>query len=232
MEVVHATRRWSRMTVLGLGTAAGLVFALPVQTGSVACPPAREGRVNCLLQHAWAPAAVKLAAAIFLAWLLGELLFGRLPAAVRRWRAGERLTRRADDHGRAAVLSDGVLAAASWGIVPEAKPAWRVVKAEPNPALAAVLPAPDPAPLPEPLAALMHDQEPVAEVPVTFDGVRALGTLERRFRGAAPEPGRIRVLGDDEIRARRLRRAGDPALVVSCWSDASSAADVPDRVAG
>jgi hypothetical protein len=216
------------MTVLGLGTAAGLVFALPVETGSVACPPAREGRVNCLLQHAWAPAAVKVAAAIFVAWLIGELLFGRLPEMLRRRRSGERLSRRPADHGRAAVLNDGVLAAASWGVVPEAKPAWRAVKAVPNPALAAALPAPLPAPIvlpEEPMVPLaQHDPpEPV------FDGIRALGTLERRFRGASPEAGRIRVLGADESRARRLRRAGDPALVVSCWSDASSAHDVPDH---
>ena len=46
MDVNRATQRWSRTTVLGFGTVAGLVFALPVKTGSVACPPAGEGRVN------------------------------------------------------------------------------------------------------------------------------------------------------------------------------------------
>lgn len=231
MEVTRATQRWSRMTVLGLGTAAGLVLALPVETGSVACPPAREGRVNCLIQNAWAPAAVKLAAVIFVAWLLGELLFGRLPAMIRRFRSGERLTRRTTDHGRQAVLGDGVLAAASWGIIPEPKAAWRVVKAEPNPAVAeAFADAPAAIVLPEPAMAPPAQQDPPEEP--ARDGVRALGGLERRFRGAAPGPGRIRILGDEEIRVRRLRRAGDPALVVSCWSDASSARDVPDHVSG
>src|SRR5215213_10177681 len=111
MDVNRATQRWSRMTVLGIGTAAGLVFALPVKTGSVACPPAGEGRVNCLLQHAWAPAFVKLTAAILVAWLVADLL-KRVPDMRRRWHAGERVTRRPHDHGREAVLADSVLAAA------------------------------------------------------------------------------------------------------------------------
>ena len=223
------------MIVLGLGMAAGLVFALPVKTGSVACPPAREGRVNCLLQHAWAPAAVKVAVAIFVAWMLSELLFTRLPQAFRRLRSGERPTRRPSDQGRAAVLADGVLAAASWGVVPESKPNWRVVKAQPNPALAAALPARPAAPAadeggPVVPATPAQPAEPPVVVAPAFDGVRALGSLERRFRGARPGPGRIRVLDAEETRNRRLRRAADPALVVSCWSDASSAHDVPDAV--
>jgi hypothetical protein len=138
-----------------------------------------------------------------------------------RWRAGERLARRASDHGREAVLTDPVLAAANWGIVPERTTTWRAVKPTPNPAVAAALPAPScvvpavaPAPAPVVVAA------PVA-------GIHALTAAERRARPAARH---IRVLGEDEARTRRLRRGTDPALVVSCWSDASSARALPDEL--
>jgi hypothetical protein len=224
MDVMNASRRWSRMTVLGIGTAAGLVFALPVKTGSVACPPANEGRVNCLLQHAWAPAFVKLAAAVLITWLVAELL-RRVPELRRRYGAGERLARRPVDLGREAVLSNHVLNAATWGIVPEPKkPAWKVVKPSPNPALAAALAlparaeqaAPEPVPAPAPV--------PVASVAAA---VRALGPAER-FRRSGDIGRHVRVLTDDETRNRKLRRGTDPALVVSCWSDASSARDLAD----
>lgn len=198
MDVTRVAQRWSRTIVLGIGTAAGLVFALPVKTGSVACPPAQEGRTYCLLQHAWAPAGVKLAAAIFVAWLLADLLLVRLPELRRRWTEGERIARRPSDHGRQAVLGDSVLAAASWGIVPERKPAWRVVKpAVPAPAIA---------------------------------GVHALTATQRFARPAGPVAERVRILSRDEARSRRLRRGNDPALVVSCWSDASSAKALPDAI--
>src|SRR5438045_9495715 len=117
MDVTSASPRSARMAISGVGLAAGLVFALPVKTGSVACPPAHEGRAYCLLQHAWAPAAMKVVAAVFVAHLLGELLLWRLPALRIRWRRGERLVRLVSDRGRAAVLADPVLADAIWGIV-------------------------------------------------------------------------------------------------------------------
>jgi hypothetical protein len=211
------------MIILGLGTAAGLALALPVQTGSVACPPAQEGRVNCLVQNAWAPAFVKLAATILVVWLLADLL-ARVPALYRRWRAGERVTRRAHDHGRSAVLSDGVLAAASWGIVPEAKPAWRVVKPQADEqavrALRTQLPAPA-EPAPEPVTAVVAPR---------ITGVRALGAEERgeRFR-RGPQP-HLRLLHGAEVRSRKLRSGNDPALVVSCWSDATAARSLPDAL--
>jgi len=210
------------MAVLGIGTAAGLVFALPVRTGSVACPPAHEGRTNCLLQHAWAPAFVKVVAVVFAVWLLFELL-AAVPRALRRWRSGERPIRRAADHGRDAVLGDTVLAAATWGIVPESRKAtWTVVRPIANPAAAAALAAaPVIAPAPEPVAT-------GAAVPEPIRGVRALTAAERAARGGV---GPIRVLSAEESRVRRLRRGNDPALVVSCWSDASSARALPDEVA-
>jgi hypothetical protein len=220
------------MAVLGLGTAAGLVFALPVKTGSVACPAAHEGRGYCLLQHAWAPAAVKLVAAVLVAWLLADFLFHRLPAMRIRWRAGQRPGRHATDRGRAAVLSDSVLAAASWGVVPDAgrQMSWRAVTPAPNPAVAEAL-----ARLPEPVS----DDElripapgppPVDPAPVPFDGVRALTAAERVARARRAPGHRIVVIDPaDQRTRRRLRLAGDPALVVSCWSDASSARALPDE---
>jgi hypothetical protein len=211
------------MTVLGIGTATGLVFALPVKTGSVACPPAGEGRVNCLLQHAWAPAFVKLAAAILVTWLVTDLL-KRVPELRYRWRSGERLARRSHDHGREAVLSDSVLNAATWGIVPEAKPAWRVVRPEPNRALAAAFRAPV-VTAEERVVAPAPVEVPVAALP----GVRAVLPAER-FRRATEIARHVRVLSAEDLRGRKLRRGSDPALVVSCWSDASSARDLPDRV--
>jgi hypothetical protein len=228
MDVTRVTQRWSRMTVLGIGTVVGLVFALPVKTGSAACPPAGEGRVNCLLQHAWAPALVKLATAVLVTWLLSELL-GRVPELLRRYRAGDRLARRPVDQGRAAVLGDSVLAAATWGIVPPEprKPSWTVVRPESNPALASALTLPG-APVPAPVAAGVP-APPAAPAPIA--GVRAL-TAADRFRRSPHQIGaHLRVLSDDESRTRKLRRGTDPALVVSCWSDASSARSLPDEVA-
>lgn len=220
MEVTSATPRSSRMIAPGLGTAAGLVYALPVQTGSVACPPAQEGRTYCLVQHAWAPAFVKLAAVVLAVWLLADLLT-RVPAWHRRWRAGERVARRAHDHGRSAVLADDVLAAASWGIVPEARPAWQVAKPQPDERFARALseqaPEPEPVLVPEPAA------PPVA-------GIRALTAAERRERTRrGPEPC-LRILDGEQVRSRKLRLGTDPALVVSCWSDATSARSLPDAV--
>jgi hypothetical protein len=227
MDVTRVSPRWSRMTVLGLGTAAGLVFALPVKTGSVACPPAHEGRTYCLVQHAWAPAAIKLAAALLVSWLLADLLLVRLPQMRARWRAGERLARHATDHGRDAVLGDSVLAAANWGIVPEPSRqiSWRAVKPAPSPAAAAALRTP---PAPEPVAPrIPAPGPPPAPAPPIFAGVRALTTAERR---AQPPAGRVRVLTAESQRTRRLRLGNDPALVVSCWSDASSARSLPDEL--
>lgn len=221
------------MAVLGLGTAAGLVFALPVKTGSVACPAAHEGRAYCLLQHAWAPAAVKLVAAVLVSWLLADFLFHRLPAMRIRWRAGQRPGRHATDRGREAVLSDSVLAAATWGIVPEPgrQLRWRAVTPAPNPAAAEAL-AHLPAPVSDDNLRIPAPGPPPADppAPVPFDGVRALTAAERVARARrAPGPG-ILVLDPAEQRTRRrLRLAGDPALVVSCWSDASSARALPDE---
>lgn len=209
MDVMRFTPGRSRTIDLGLGTIAGLALALPVETGSVACPPAQEGRTYCLVQQAWAPAALKLAAAILVVWLLGGLV-RRVPGLYRRWRAGERVTRRAHDHGRTAVLADGVLAAASWGIVPEVRPAWRVVRAEAVADVVAPRPEPEPDPVPR--------------------GIHALTAAERRERfRRGPRPN-LHVLDRDEIRTRRLRLANDPALVVACWSDASGARELPDEL--
>ena len=212
------------MATLGLGTAAGLVFALPVKTGSVACPPAHEGRAYCLLQHAWAPAGVKLAAAMLVAWLLGEFVFGRLPQLRIRWRDGERPALRRTDHGRDAVLGDPVLAAANWGIVPTPgrEVAWRAVKPAPR--------VPAPIPVPAAPAPVVAAAPAPAAAPVR--GYRALTAAERRARAHGSLGQRLRILTADETRARRLRMGNDPALVVSCWSDASSARALPDRVGG
>jgi hypothetical protein len=218
------------MTVLGLGTASGLVFALPVKTGSVACPPAHEGRVNCLLQHVWAPAGVKFAAALLGVWLLSDLLTKRVPQMRLRWRDGERLARRATDRGREAVLGDSVLAAASWGIVPTPgkETAWRVVK--PTPRAPARIVIPDPAPAPEPTPVAQAPEPAVAPGPAPVAGLRAITATERRTRSVGRLAHRLRVLTGDETRSRRLRLGSDPALVVSCWSDASSARTLPDGI--
>jgi hypothetical protein len=191
MDVTSASPRKARMAVSGVGLAAGLVFALPVRTGSVACPPAHEGRAYCLVQHAWAPAAMKVTAAIFVAFLIGELLFHRLPALRARWARGERLQRAVTDHGRAAVLADPVLSAANWGIVPE------------------------------PSRAVAWNAPVAPRV-----GLRALTLAERLERPAGPLQDHLRIIGTEETRTRRLRRGSDPALVVSCWSDATAAKDL------
>jgi len=197
MDVISASPRLARMAVSGVGLAAGLVFALPVKTGSVACPPAHEGRAYCLLQHAWAPAAMKVVGALFVAVLVGELVFGRLPGVLRRLRGGERLVRRETDHGRAAILADPVLTAANWGILPETgrEVAWT---------------------------------RPVAAPRI---GLHALTLAERLERPAGPLERHLRVLGGEETRTRKLRRAADPALVVSCWSDATAARGVDSELA-
>lgn len=241
MDVTRVSPRKARIAALGLGTVAGLVFALPVKTGSAACPPAGEGRTYCLLQHAYAPAGIKLAAALLVVWLLVEFLFVRLPALRIRWTEGERIVRREDGHGHAAVAADPILAAANWGIVPERKTAWRVVKPQPNRAAAAVVAAvsapvaeevmdervrwPGPVDPPDPSAL------PVA-VPAPVDGVHVLSAAERVARSTGRHGRHIRILTAEEARGRRLRRGSDPALVVSCWSDASSARALPDAVDG
>jgi hypothetical protein len=228
------------MAVLGLGTAAGLVLALPVRTGSVACPPAHEGRVNCLLQHAWAPAAIKLFGAILVTWLVADVLLHRLPAWYARWTSGERLVRRATDHGREAVLTDSVLNAATWGIVPERgrELRWHAVKPAANPqaadALAHLLERPRPGDqVAEPTMRIPAPGPPPKEPrpEEIVHGVRALTTAERVARQRlAPGP-RIEILDANAQRGgRRLRLAGDPALVVACWSDASSARALPSAV--
>lgn len=222
MDVTSASPRKARMATLGVGTAAGLVFALPVKTGSVACPPAHEGRTYCLLQHAWAPAGVKFAAAMLVVWLLSDFLLHRLPQLRLRWRDGERLARHSTDRGREAVLDDSVLAAASWGIVPKPgrEVAWRVVKPTPRVAASAPAPVPEPAPV---------AQAPTPR-PAPVAGVRAITAAERRMRPVGPLASRLRVLSSDETRSRRLRLGSDPGLVVSCWSDASSARALPDEI--
>jgi hypothetical protein len=195
------------MAISGVGLAAGLVLALPVRTGSVACPPAHEGRVNCLLQHAWAPVAMKVAAALFVSFLVSELVLRKLPALRVRWRRGERLVRRESDQGRGAVLADPVLAAANWGIVPE--PARRVKWAAPG-AEAALVAA-----------------EPVFPAPAApRTGLRALTLAERLEHPSGPLAEHLRILDTDATRTRLLRRAADPALVVSCWSDAAMAKEL------
>ena len=299
MDVMRTTRRWSRMTILGTGTAAGLVFALPVKTGSVSCPPANEGRAYCLVQHAWAPAFVKVAAAALVAWLLADLLFTKLPAMRHRRRTGERIGGLPADLGREAVLGDSVLAAATWGVVPEPKqPVWKVVKPTPSPAVAALFarmadeaaarpvppvepvadapapvakssaltrllaeagveaeaPAPVAEPEPEPVAedaevaAPEADEAEVAapvaaEAPepevvadesrapapsLAYSGVRALTAADRAARRHGVVTRQVRVLTDADLRGRRLRRGNDSALLVSCWSYASSAKALPD----
>jgi hypothetical protein len=201
MDVTSASPRKARMAILGVGMATGLVYALPVETGSVACPPAHEGRAYCLLQHAWAPAAVKLAAAIFVVWIIGDLLLRKLPELRVRWRRGERLGRRTVNHGRAAVLADPALAAATWGIVP------------PEPARATMWTIPEAEPAAAPSLA-----------PAT--GLRALTAAERFARPAGPLHEHLIVLNGEETRSRRLRLGSDPALVVSCWSDAAAAREL------
>jgi hypothetical protein len=197
MDVTSVSQRLARMAVTGVGLAAGLVFALPVKTGSVACPPAHEGRAYCLVQHAWAPAAMKVVGALFVAFLVCEIVLVRLPGALRRMRGGERLVRRATDHGRAAVLADPVLAAANWGILPES---GREVAWTPRPVVART-------------------------------GLRALTLAERTERPAGPVDRHLRILGGEETRTRRLRRGSDPALVVSCWSDATAARELDSELA-
>src|SRR3954447_8534191 len=184
MDVNSVSPRLARMAVTGVGLAAGLVFALPVKTGSVACPPAHEGRAYCLLQHAWAPALMTVIACVVGAMIIGEVLLRKLPAIRVRWRKGDRLVRREDDRGREAVLADPVLTAANWGIAPEpAKTvAWR-------PAAERELLAPR-------------------------TGLRALTLAERQASPAGPVQSHLHVLDAEETRTRVLRRGNDPALVV------------------
>jgi hypothetical protein len=238
MDVTRDSPRKARIAALGLGTVAGLVFALPVKTGSVACPPAGEGRTYCVLQHAYAPAGVKLAAALLVVWLLCELVFIRLPALRIRWAAGERLVRREDGHGHAAVAADPILAAANWGIVPERKTAWRVVRPQPSRAAAAAVAALEPVAeetldervrWPGPIDPPDPSATPVA-IPGPVDGVHVLSAAERVTRSTGRHGRHIHILTAEEARGRRLRRGSDPALVVSCWSDASSARALPDAV--
>jgi hypothetical protein len=187
----------------------------------VACPPANEGRVNCLVQHAWAPAFVKVTACLLAAYVLHELLMVALPSALRRMRSGERLARRSHDHGRQAVLTDPVLAAANWGVVPEPRRRARR-RQEPAPVVVPALPdfAPDAQPVrapafaaaPAPVAA----PAPEAPAPVTaWDRLLAEAVAaEGGAPAPAPEPvsapvaeqpavvAAVHALGPDERRAR------------------------------
>ena len=228
MDVTRSMRT-ARMATLGVGTAAGLVLALPVKTGSVACPPAHEGRAYCLLQHAWAPALVQIAACMLAAWVLGELLLFRLPAMRIRWKSGERLVRQETSHGREAVIADPVLLGANRGILPEPgrEMTW-VAKRFTAPPSPPVQPAPVVVSEPEPLA-MPPAPEPVSAM-ADPGGVRALGEGERMARPGATLAGRLRILGAEDTRTRDLRREGDPALVVSCWSDLTAAKALPDGV--
>lgn len=217
MDVARIAPRVARMAFLGAGTLAGLVLALPVRTGSVACPPVREGRVNCLVQHAWAPAFVKLAAALLVAYLLHDALCLRLPAAVRRWRTGERVIRRGRGFGREAVLADSVLAAASWGVVPKSRrrllrrhepsgpivvsaPAALASAGRPTPASAVAEPESEPvatAPEPEPSARRAAGPPPLS----AFDRLLARAVAsEPVLAESEPEP--LRPLTAADRRAR------------------------------
>jgi hypothetical protein len=122
-----------------------------------------------------------------------------------------------------------VLAAASWGVIPAAgkQAAWRAVKPAPMPAAAAA--AAFPAPPEEPVAPRIVMPIPPPN-PVPVGGVRALTAADRGARGVGPLARRLRVLTPEEQRTRRLRLGNDPALVVSCWSDAASARALPDDV--
>src|SRR5437763_1113946 len=79
-----------------------------------------------------------------------------------------------------------------------------------------LLPAGEPAAVEEPVAV----EAPVA-VPRT--GLRALTLAERLAAPAGPLQQHLRILGSDEARTRKLRQGTDPALIVSCWSDAEHA---------
>lgn len=235
------------MAALGLGLLSGLVFALPVKTGpdAVSCPAPGEGRAYCVLQQAYAPAGVKIAVALLAAWLLHDLLFRWVPAMRRRWAAGERLVLREDGMGHDVVVADPLLAAANRGVMPDRRRTWRVAKARPSaPAAAAIAraagaagaaePRPERMPWTDPdprlvVPAAAEDSPPAPE-PARAPLVRALDAGQRSARSTGRHGRQMRVLGADEARGRHLRRGNDPALVVSCWSDATSARDLPDEV--
>lgn len=227
MDVKSASQRMARMATLGVGTAAGLVFALPVDTRSVACPPAREGRAYCLVQHAWAPALVEIAGSILVAWMIGEFLCNHLPELRIRWKDGQRLVRRATDHGREAVLADPVLLGANRGVLPEPGRETRWVKRA-EPAADEPMTEPEPVPAPALVPAATSFSQAARRDP---NELHALGHGERMARPGATLTGRLRILDAEDTRTRPLRREGDPALVVSCWSDLTAARELPDRIA-
>jgi hypothetical protein len=124
------------------------------------------------------------------------------------------------DRGRGAVLADPVLAAANWGIVPE--PA-RAVRWTPAPAPATHVPAAERELLP-----VAPSPAPMVSAPRI--GLHALTLAERLARPAGPLDRHLRILDGDETRSRRLRLGSDPALVVSCWSDASAAKELDSEL--
>lgn len=113
--VGRALHRAAYLMTLVAGVAVGLAAALPLEDVSGQCPPAGEGLIQCEMQKAWLPAAVLGLSCVLLAHLVFVALAVRLPDLVRRWRAGERPTRRTRRQRSAPFEADPVLLAASWG---------------------------------------------------------------------------------------------------------------------
>jgi len=107
--------RIARVVLMAAAVAVGLRWALPLQGVQGRCPPAGEGYGYCWVQKSVAPALVLAVVPVLAMHLLLQFALVSAPAALRRWRAGERPTRVTRAQATAPYEDDPVLLAASWG---------------------------------------------------------------------------------------------------------------------
>jgi len=119
--------KWRDLAAIGVGAAAGLLWALPLKDVQDQCPASGEGLNSCVLQKSIAPAFVEIAACMLVAFLLVRFLFDTLPTVPDRMARGEILPR-----GKAEgpdFSDDPTLVAANWGLTySDAHPQRRVRK--------------------------------------------------------------------------------------------------------
>ncbi|PTL56421.1 hypothetical protein C7Y72_15775 [Paraconexibacter algicola] len=110
---VASVVRWG---LLALGVLLGVRWALPLQGVEGRCPPSGEGYGYCYLQKSVLPSVILLLAPVLGAQLLGSFSTRTAPELRRRWRAGERPTRRTRAQVAPPYAEDPTLLAASWGV--------------------------------------------------------------------------------------------------------------------
>ncbi|MFL5846929.1 MAG: HD-GYP domain-containing protein [Solirubrobacteraceae bacterium] len=104
--------RWWDMIAFAAGLGIGLMWGLPVANVDHRCPPKSEGLDYCVLQKAWGPVVTKVAAAVVLAYIIGQLI-QRFPAISHAASSGTLLPRKQANPNFSA---DPTLVAANWGL--------------------------------------------------------------------------------------------------------------------